>query len=154
MQFLEEDPVLFGEGISNAPKARVYGLELESDWAPTAHLRLNGSFSWLEGEFTADYLALDPRAADDAQRAAGFPDYLFWTNFFAASVARDGARRNISGNSVPKLPRWQEQSRAHLYRRDRHRQAHGTRAICLSRRATSIACSMTAPSTRRPPTTR
>lgn len=107
MQFLEEDPVLFGEGISNAPKARVYGLELESDWLPTAHLRVNGSASWLQGEFTKDYLALDPRAADDAQRAAGFPDYLFWTNFFSASVAREAARRNINGNSVPKLPRWQ-----------------------------------------------
>jgi iron complex outermembrane receptor protein len=107
MQFLEEDPVLFGEGISNAPKARVYGLELESDWLPTQHLRLNGSVSWLQGEFTKDYLALDPRAAEDAQRAAGFPDYLFWTNFYAASVARENARRNIDGNSVPKLPRWQ-----------------------------------------------
>ena len=107
MQFLEEDPVLFGEGISNAPKARVYGVELESNWAATRHLRLDGSLSWLEGEFTRDYLALDPGAADAAQRAAGFPDYLFWNNFFAASLARDGARRNINGNSVPKLPRWQ-----------------------------------------------
>jgi iron complex outermembrane receptor protein len=107
MQFLEEDPVLFGEGISNAPKARVYGVEVEGNWAATRHLRLDGSLSWLQGEFTEDYFALDPGAANAAQTAAGFPDYLFWMNFFDASVARDAARRNINGNSVPKLPRWQ-----------------------------------------------
>lgn len=107
MQFLEEDPVLYGEGISNAPKARVYGLELESTYAPTDHLRFDASMSWLEGEFTSHYYALDPNAAANAQNAAGFPDYLFWTNFYAASVARDAAREDIKGNRIPKLPRWQ-----------------------------------------------
>ncbi|WP_025292439.1 TonB-dependent receptor [Sphingomonas sanxanigenens] len=107
MQFLEEDPVLFGEGISNAPKARVYGVEMEGSWLATENLRFDGSVSWLEGEFTSDYDALDPGAANAAQIAAGYPDYLFWTNFYAASVARDAARRNINGNRVPKLPRWQ-----------------------------------------------
>lgn len=107
MQFLEEDPVLYGEGISNAPRARVYGVEVEGVWAPTTHLRLDSSLSWLEGKFTADYYALDPAAASAAQTAAGYSDYLYWTNFYSASVARDGARRNIKGNRVPKLPRWQ-----------------------------------------------
>jgi iron complex outermembrane receptor protein len=107
MQFLEEDPVLFGEGISNAPKARVYGLELESIYAPTEHLRFDASMSWLEGEFTASYAALDPTAAAAAQNAAGYPDWLFWSNFYAAAVARDSARANIEGNRIPKLPRWQ-----------------------------------------------
>lgn len=107
MQFLEEDPVLFGEGISNAPKARVYGVELESSYAPTDHVRFDASMSWLEGEFTSHYLALDPTNATNAQNAAGYPDYLFWTNFFAASSARDAAREDIKGNRIPKLPRWQ-----------------------------------------------
>lgn len=105
MQFLEEDPVLYGEGISNAPKARVYGVELEGVWAPTRSLRFDGSLSWLEGEFTSHYYALDPAAANAAQIAAGYTDY--WSNFYAASVVRDGARADIKGNRIPKLPRWQ-----------------------------------------------
>ena len=107
MQFLEEDPVLFGEGIANAPSARVYGLEAEGSWMVTPEFRLDASLSWLEGEFTGDYYALDPAAAQAAQNAAGFPDWLFWSNYYAASVARDGARQNIKGNRIPKLPRWQ-----------------------------------------------
>lgn len=107
MQFLEEDPILYGEGISNAPKARVYGLELESSYAPTTHLRLDASLSWLEGEFTSHYMALDPTNATNAQNAAGYPDYLFWTNFYDAVLARDAAREDIKGNRIPKLPRWQ-----------------------------------------------
>ncbi|MCT2400439.1 TonB-dependent receptor [Novosphingobium mangrovi (ex Huang et al. 2023)] len=109
MQFLEEDPILYGEGISNAPKARVYGIELETTWAPTNHLRFDTSVSWLEGEFTSHYEALDPAAAAAAQNAAGYPDWLFWLpdNFFPAVMARDAARADIKGNRVPKLPRWQ-----------------------------------------------
>jgi iron complex outermembrane recepter protein len=99
--------VLYGEGISNAPKARVYGIEVEGIWAPTNGLRFDASLSWLEGEFTSHYLALDPAAATSAQNTAGYPDWLFWNNFYAASVARDAARADIKGNRVPKLPRWQ-----------------------------------------------
>lgn len=107
MQFLEEDPILYGEGISNAPKARVYGLELESTWVPQEGLRFDASLSYLEGEFTSHYLALDPAAATAAQNAAGYPDYLFWLNFYPAVLARDAARADIKGNSIPKLPKWQ-----------------------------------------------
>jgi len=107
MQFLEEDPILYGEGISNAPKARVYGLELEGSYIPTDGLRFDASMSYLEGEFTSHYLALDPNNAANAQNAAGYPDYLFWSNFYPALLARDAARADIKGNRVPKLPRWQ-----------------------------------------------
>ena len=104
MQFLEEDPILYGEGISNAPKARIYGVELEGSWLLDQYWRLEGSMALLHGEYTEDYYALDPVAASAAQVAAGYPGYLFWTNFYAAAVARDAARQNIKGNSVPKIP--------------------------------------------------
>ncbi|AJP74280.1 TonB-dependent receptor [Sphingomonas hengshuiensis] len=107
MQFLEEDPILFGEGISNAPSARIYGAEVEGSWLATPTVTLDGSFSLLRGTFNKDYYALDPVNASRAQNAAGYPDYLFWTNFYAASVAREGARANINGNDVPKLPKFQ-----------------------------------------------
>ncbi|MBT0667489.1 TonB-dependent receptor [Novosphingobium profundi] len=110
MQFLEEDPVLYAEGISNAPKARVYGLELETSYVPTEHLRFDASGSWLEGTFTEHYEALDPTNATNAQNAAGYPGYYFWSNYYDASVARDAAREDIKGNRVPKLPRWQGQA--------------------------------------------
>jgi iron complex outermembrane recepter protein len=104
MQFLEEDAVLYGEGISNAPRARIYGVELEGSWLMSHNLSVDGSVSILDGEFTRDYYALDPVAASAAQNAAGYPGFLFWSNFYPAALARDAARANIKGNSVPKLP--------------------------------------------------
>lgn len=107
MQFLEEDAVLYGEGISNAPKAEIYGLELEGSWRLNDNWRLDGTMSFLRGKYTEDYFALDPVSATEAQNAAGYPGFLFWSNFYAASLARDAARHNINGNDVPKIPKVQ-----------------------------------------------
>ncbi|WP_404476427.1 TonB-dependent receptor [Novosphingobium sp. BL-52-GroH] len=105
LQFLEEDPILFADGISNGPKAEVYGAELEMDWKATSHLRFEGSLSLLHGEFTSDYMALDPTAADAAQVAAGYAGVGgFYQNFFSAALARRAARENINGNKIPKMP--------------------------------------------------
>lgn len=107
LQFLDEDAVLYGEGTANAPGARIYGVELEGSWLITDTLTFDASASVMGGKFDEDYFALDPVKAGDAQDAAGFPGYLFWSNFYAASVAREGARENINGNSIPKLPGFQ-----------------------------------------------
>lgn len=107
MQFLDEDAILYGEGTANAPSANIYGVEVEATWRITDTLRLEGSVSNLHGKFDEDYLALDPVDALAAQNAAGYPDWLFWSNYYAASVARESARMNINGNKVPKLPEWQ-----------------------------------------------
>lgn len=105
LQFLEEDAVLFGEGISNAPKAEVYGAELEMDWHATQHLRFEGSLSLLHGTFTRDYYALNATSADAAQAAAGYAGVGgFYGNFYAASLVREAARENINGNRIPKMP--------------------------------------------------
>ena len=104
LQFLQEDAVPYGEGTSNAPRAQIFGAELEGSWLIDDHWAIDGSASFLHGEFTRDYYALDPVNASDAQIAAGYPDYLFWTNFYAAALARDAARQNINGNDVPKMP--------------------------------------------------
>lgn len=107
MQFLEEDAILYGEGISNAPSARIYGVELEGSWLMTSNWSVDAMVSLTKGTFTEDYLALDPVAASEAQIAAGYPGYLFWSNFYAAALARDAARANINGNNVPKIPKVQ-----------------------------------------------
>lgn len=107
MQFLDEDAILYGEGTANAPSARIYGLELESTWLISSKLKFDATASFLGGEFDKDYFALDPVQADIAQDEAGYPGWLFWSNFYAASVAREGARANINGNKVPKLPGFQ-----------------------------------------------
>jgi iron complex outermembrane receptor protein len=105
LQFLEEDAVLFADGISNGPKAEVFGAEFEADWRATEHLRLEGSLSLLHGEFKGDYLALNPTAADAAQVAAGFAGTGgFYGNFGPATFAREAARQNINGNKIPKMP--------------------------------------------------
>jgi iron complex outermembrane receptor protein len=104
MQFLEEDPVLFYEGISNAPSAEIYGLELEGSWLATPKWRFDGTLSFTEGQFDEDYFALDPVSAAQAQSDAGYPGYLFWSNFYNAALARNSARANINGNDVPKIP--------------------------------------------------
>lgn len=105
MEFLEADAILFANGISNGPKAEIYGAEFEADWHPTEHLRFEGSLSLMHGEFTGDYNALDPTQATLAQNAAGFAGTGgFFGNFYAASLVRDGARQNINGNDVPQMP--------------------------------------------------
>lgn len=105
LQFLEEDAVLFGEGISNAPRAEVYGAEFELDWKATHHLRFEGSLSLLHGTFTRDYYALNATSADAAQAAAGYAGVGgFFGNFYAASLVREAARENINGNRIPKMP--------------------------------------------------
>lgn len=107
MQFLDEDAILFGEGTANAPDAHIYGVEFEGAWRIGSHLRFDGNLAWLKGEFVDDGLALDPAVAAAAQNAAGYPDWLFWSNFFNASVVREAVRQNLNGNSVPKMPKWQ-----------------------------------------------
>ena len=39
--------------LGNVDEARVYGLDLEATWAPTAHLTLQGSVGWLDTELGA-----------------------------------------------------------------------------------------------------
>ncbi|MFC0204638.1 TonB-dependent receptor [Novosphingobium soli] len=105
LQYLEEDAILFTEGIGNAPKAEVYGAEFEMDWRATSQLRFEGSLSLLHGEFTSDYYALDSTSADAAQAAAGYAGVGgFYSNFYMASLVREAARRNINGNKIPKMP--------------------------------------------------
>lgn len=105
LQFLEEDAVLFAEGIANVPRADVYGAEVEVDWKATPHLRLEGSLSFLRGKLTSDYFALDPAAADAAQAAAGYAGVSgFYDNFGPATFIRESMRENIKGNRVPKMP--------------------------------------------------
>jgi iron complex outermembrane receptor protein len=104
MQFLDEDAILYGKGTANAPRAYIYGLELEGSWLADDHWKFEGSVSALKGKFDKDYYALDPASANAAQGAAGYPGWLFWSNYYAATMARDAARANINGNDVPKLP--------------------------------------------------
>jgi iron complex outermembrane receptor protein len=105
LEFLESDAILFANGISNGPKAEIYGAEFEADWYPTPHLRFEGSLSLMHGEFTGDYDALDPARATAAQNAAGYAGTGgFYGNFYAASLVRNGARQNINGNDVPQMP--------------------------------------------------
>ncbi len=105
MQFINDDPVLFGYGISNAPMAHIYGGEAEANWHATRHLQFEGNLSLLHGTFTKSFEALDPTVATAAQVAAGYAGTAaFFQNFYAAYLARRSAYQDIKGNDVPKIP--------------------------------------------------
>lgn len=111
MQFLNEDPVPFAQGISNVPDTHIWGAELQAAWLATPSLRFDASGSWLEGKVTSHFLALDPQAATAAQDAINLQTpYIYFAypgSFFDGVAARAGAAEDLYGHRPPKLPRWQ-----------------------------------------------
>ena len=105
MQFINDDPLLFNYGISNADLAHIYGLELETDYRLTDQLRLTGNLALEHGSYVTNDEALDGIKSSAAQVAAGYGGTsAFYQNFYAAYLSRLAAYQNIKGDKVPKLP--------------------------------------------------
>ena len=105
MQFLTADPAAFQGGVDNVPEAEVLGFELEMKGLLSDGLTLDAGFSYLDTEFTEDYMALDPVVS------AGLIGAIFgaggnpFNPFDAISTGiRTNALQNIKGNSLPKAP--------------------------------------------------
>lgn len=105
MQFLTEDPRAFQGGVDNVPEAEVLGFELEMKGLLSDGLTFDAGFSFLDTEFTADFLALDPVIS------AGLTGAIFGAggnpfNPFdpIATGLKTNALQNIKGNSLPKAP--------------------------------------------------
>lgn len=65
--------------IVNAPKAHLYGGELEAEWQPDSAWRIAQSVGWKGGEFDK-YLFLDPNTGvfiNDRGRSEGFPPWSY-----------------------------------------------------------------------------
>ncbi|MBT0670266.1 TonB-dependent receptor [Novosphingobium profundi] len=108
LQFINDDPILFAYGLSNAPMAHIYGVELEAEYRPSWHWHFSGNVGLEKGTFDGDMMALDPRAATAAQVAAGYAGTSgFYSNYYNAYLARLSAYQNIDGNDVPNIPKVQ-----------------------------------------------
>ena len=103
MQFIEEDPIPYAGGIGNIPEAETYGIELEGSYLTfNDQLMLGGNMAMLDGEVTADYVALDRRLADLAgdeavNSGATYPWSYDWF------LARQSAGVQVEGNTPPNL---------------------------------------------------
>ncbi|HBH44074.1 MAG TPA: TonB-dependent receptor, partial [Hyphomonas atlantica] len=103
MQFIEEDPIPYAGGIGNIPEAETYGIELEGSYLTfNDQLMLGGNMAMLDGEVTAEYVALDRRLADLAgdeavNSGATYPWSYDWF------LARQSAGVQVEGNTPPNL---------------------------------------------------
>lgn len=104
-QYEEEDPIPYQGGVSNVPDAHIYGVEAEGDFAITKSIRLTGNITRLKGNFTQNYVALDPSLAAAARAAAAALGYGPYNAYTINAVL--AAARNTNGNPVPKTPDWQ-----------------------------------------------
>jgi iron complex outermembrane recepter protein len=105
LQYQQEDPIPFQGGVSNVPKARIWGAEVEGAVEITPSLKLDGNVTYLNGELVGDYIALDPSRAHQATLSAAALGYgpfdAYTINLRAQQV------RNTNGNKPPKIPSWQ-----------------------------------------------
>jgi iron complex outermembrane receptor protein len=105
-QYIQTDPVPFKAGISNVPKIRDYGLELEARYVG-ADERLNagGTLSLSEGKIRGNYLSLDAPTANAVIAAGGpcgFGGQFYNPDCWAAIIA---ARKEIGGKRPPAMPK-------------------------------------------------
>lgn len=102
MQYIQEDAVSFGGGISNIPSARIWGAELEALYRGyDDRLELGGNITTLDGEIVSDHMIRERRLADAAAAAAGFPGNCF---FGPCVDIRAASAYNAKGNQPPNLP--------------------------------------------------
>ncbi|CAN5455588.1 TonB-dependent receptor [soil metagenome] len=106
MQYIQDDPFPFADGLSNIPKTRIQGLEAEGAYIATNQLRFDGNVSYLKGEIRSSYTAYDAYALGQAQSAICASQGA--CNQFDPRViaARLAAGQDVKGNPVPKLPKW------------------------------------------------
>lgn len=103
-QFSQDDPIPFQGGISNVPKARIYGAESELTVKLPAGFVFDSHASYLRGKVRSDYLALDTTDANAVNRqfaAIGLGSFAPQT-----IAARLAAAQNINGNRLPFLSKY------------------------------------------------
>lgn len=101
-QFISDDPVPYQGGVVNAPAARIFGTELESQFLLPARFKLDANLSTLTGHFTKSFDALDSVASNAATAAIEAQGFGFFSPQDIA--ARASAVSDINGNPIPKLP--------------------------------------------------
>ena len=97
-----EDPIPFQGGLTNVPKAHVYGLEAEATQLLPYNLRFDGNFTVQTSKVDSHQQLLDPAVAEQIDIANGGPFNNNDVNDrFAAFGASTG---DIYGHKLPKVP--------------------------------------------------
>lgn len=100
LQFMQEDPIPFAGGTGNVPKSEVYGIETEFGWRFAEGWQLDGHLTWMDGEFTDDFFALD--VVDFREALVPFVVGLFTPAGVPTRIALS-RQTNLKGNTPPKL---------------------------------------------------
>jgi iron complex outermembrane receptor protein len=104
LQFMQEDPDPFAGGTGNIPDTDIYGVETEFSWFISDSWRLDGMFTWMDGEFKDDFMTLDVVDFLESGQTQFIPDFAQPCGFFCANtVGRAALRTNLEGNEPPKL---------------------------------------------------
>jgi iron complex outermembrane receptor protein len=100
MQYIQEDPVPYANGIGNIPKVDMWGAEIEAKYRMMEdRLEIGGNLTALGGKIPEDYYALDRRLADAAAAASGLIPYT------PAWFAVRGAQTiNVKNSTPPNMP--------------------------------------------------
>ena len=108
MQYIEQDPLPFANGISNIPSVHIYGIEGEVSYvSPDSHLHINGNLALEEGHVSGSYRTIDS-TTDNAIESTN----PFCTEFFGGGKFFDprcwnaviAAAKDIGGNTPPAMP--------------------------------------------------
>lgn len=105
LQFSSEDPRPFQSGTTNIPRARIYGVEIESSAVPAPWVRFDGMLSLAHGRLKGDFFTIDAQTAGSV-RASFLPLSSFDPTVIAAVAA---SQFNTNGGRLPKLPAVQAQ---------------------------------------------
>jgi iron complex outermembrane receptor protein len=110
MQYIDDDPVPFANGITNIPSTHIWGAEAEVKYlGMDDHLHLSGNLSLENGSIENNFKTLDSTTVNaiEAANAAAFGPCAFggqYYNPYCWQVVMAGAR-DVGGNPPAKLPK-------------------------------------------------
>ena len=102
LQYQATDPEVFQGGVGNIPESEIMGAELELGAFLSDSLIFDARLAWLDTEITANHLALDNVASEEATNAL----LAQGVNLFSPEVeiARAGQISDVRGNELAKTP--------------------------------------------------
>jgi iron complex outermembrane receptor protein len=113
MQYIENDPTPFAEGIENIPSVHTYGAEVEGSYvAPDHRLHLNASLALENGQVQGVYKTIDSTVANATEGSYAYPCYAGPYTFYYGKASADACaaavvagERNVEGKTPPAMPK-------------------------------------------------
>jgi len=109
MQYIDDDPVPFANGITNIPSTHIWGGEAEVKYlGMDDHLHLDANLSLENGSIENNFKTLDSTTVNaiEAANAAAFGPCAFYGQYYNAYCWADvmAAARDVGGNPPAKMP--------------------------------------------------